>query len=481
MQRFPDQDTLVVAISAAPKTLDPRFTTDAVGQRLVGLLFNSLVRIGSDLTIVGDAADHWDYKDKVYTFHLKPGLKFSNGRALTEDDLRFSFDFYRGSRSPFQSTFSLIESVEIQSAQGAPSQVKLKLKLKEFSAALLTDLSNLRFLPRHELEADPDAFVASPMGTGGFAIDKIEVNQIHLKAQADHPYQAPLMKHVVFKIIQDDGTRYLKMRKGGIDLVQADMPLNKVKDFEKLPEFHIFKTPGLATDYVLFNFQDANLKSRVTRDAFASSVDRAEVIRYKLNGLATPASTILSDGNPFLAPHLPLPALDLKKAKEEVRNEHLENIEFILKTSNNPEAFEKARVLAHQFEQAGLKIKLQSYEWGTFYSDISKGNFQVAIMRWTGVTDPDIFRLAFHSREIPADGHGRNRGSYKNTTLDPLLDQGLQEFDIQKRKNIYSKIETIIANEIPIIPLWHEDQVAIVHARVLHYVPTLNGDYTPIF
>jgi peptide/nickel transport system substrate-binding protein len=132
-------------------------------------------------------------------------------------------------------------------------------------------------------------------------------------------------------------------------------------------------------------------------------------------------------------------------------------------------------VIANQLEKLGLKIKLQSFEWSTFYGDVKNGNFELAIMRWVGTTDPDIYRLAFHSDELPP---GRNRGSYVNKQLDKMLVEGPTIVDAIKRKEHYGKIQTLVLKDLAILPLWYDTQVAVIHSRVKDYDPPTNGDYS---
>ena len=93
---------LRVALSSAPATLDPRKATDATGMRLSNLIFQSLVRVNKNLEVEGDAASTWSFKDKTYFFQVPKGILFHNGRALTKEDLAFSFDEFRSKNSPFR-------------------------------------------------------------------------------------------------------------------------------------------------------------------------------------------------------------------------------------------------------------------------------------------------------------------------------------------------------------------------------------------
>ena len=99
----------------------------------------------------------------------------------------------------------------------------------------------------------------------------------------------------------------------------------------------------------------------------------------------------------------------------------------------------------------------------------------MALLRWVGAFDPDIYRLAFHSLEAPPQG--RNRGFYKNKKLDMLLSAGQKEFDIKIRKRIYKEVQKIVSEELPIIPLWHNQQTAVVKKDIEGYFLPAGGSY----
>ena len=173
-----------------------------------------------------------------------------------------------------------------------------------------------------------------------------------------------------------------------------------------------------------------------------------------------------------------LPKFDLEKAKKLVESNGLKGKEVVLKTSNSTQAVENGKVLANQLEAAGLSVKLQSFEWATFYKDMDQGNFQLATMKWVGTTDPDIYKTAFHSKEVPPKG--RNRGSYSNPQIDKLVDAGRGIEDVRKRIDHYKKVQRIVYEELPLIPLWYDFEVAVASSRVRDYVPSKNGDYTSL-
>ncbi len=474
-----DPKTLYVGLSSAPATLDPRNAMDAGGMRLTGLLFTSIVRLGPDLEIIGEAASQWTYKNLVYTFTLRPGLKFVDEKGasipVTKDDLLFSIETFR-TAGRFASSLEPIANVEATYDVATGGQ--LTIKLKSYSATLLTDLTPVKIMPKNIVTEKGDGFRDHPIGSGPFSFVSADANEIKIRANPDCAYVQPKIENIVFKIVREDNTRYLKILKGELDLVQQELPPAKVMEIEKKGGFQVFKYPGLSMTYLLVNLKDATFQKKESRLALSSAINRDEIIRFKLEGLAQPATSILSPINPYHDVSLAAPRFDLEGAKKMISASGLAGKEVVLKTSNSTQAVENGKVLANQLEQAGLKVKLQSFEWATFYKDMDQGNFQLATMKWVGTTDPDIYKTAFHSQEIPPKG--RNRGSYSNPTVDKLVDQGRGIEDTRKRIDHYKKVQKIIYDEMPMVPLWYEFEVAVASSKVKGYVPSKNGDYSSL-
>ncbi|HVK60838.1 MAG TPA: hypothetical protein VM432_04775, partial [Bdellovibrionales bacterium] len=94
---------------------------------------------------------------------------------------------------------------------------------------------------------------------------------------------------------------------------------------------------------------------------------------------------------------------------------------------------------------------------------------------WVGTIDPDLYRRAFHSKELPPGG--RNRGGYSNQALDPILEASSVEIDFNKRKQLFAKIQKMVLDDLAIVPLWYDSEIAIAHRRVKGYKPSADGGY----
>jgi peptide/nickel transport system substrate-binding protein len=134
-----------------------------------------------------------------------------------------------------------------------------------------------------------------------------------------------------------------------------------------------------------------------------------------------------------------------------------------------------AEALKEQLAKVGIELEIRAYEWGTFFSDIKKGNFHLYSLAWVTVLDPDIQYQIFHSGSVPPDGD--NRGRYSNPAVDRLLEKGRTEFDEVERKRIYRQVQKLLAEDLPYVPLWWWKNVVVKNPSVKGFVPYPDGDF----
>ncbi|MES2856505.1 MAG: ABC transporter substrate-binding protein, partial [Bdellovibrionota bacterium] len=142
-------------------------------------MFSSLVGTGDDLKPSADAAESWKVTGLEYSFLLKQGLKFSNGRDVNKADLEFSFKEALLPTSPFASYFRNVGKIEVKEAD---SRLLVTIKLSIPSASFLTDLAVIKILPAQEIAASPAEFEAKPMGTGPYQMVSSDTNSVSLTA-----------------------------------------------------------------------------------------------------------------------------------------------------------------------------------------------------------------------------------------------------------------------------------------------------------
>jgi peptide/nickel transport system substrate-binding protein len=238
-------------------------------------------------------------------------------------------------------------------------------------------------------------------------------------------------------------------------------------------------TPGTNLNYISFNAQDSVLRDVRVRQAIAYAMNRPLIIHSLWRDRAQLADSLLPPEHwawtpdvqkypydPAMANAL-LDAGGWKRAGDGVR------FHLTMKTSTDETSRLLAMILQQQLRDVGIALEVRSFEFATFYSDISKGAFQMYTLRWLGGNeDPDIFRYAYDSHMFPP--HGANRGRYSNPTLDALILEGGMSGDQAQRRADYVKVQQILAAELPSINLWYLDAV-LVHTKRLGNIKISNS------
>ncbi len=461
------KDTLVVALSTEPTNLDPLFALDATSQRIDKLIYDSLVEIDSRLKIVPHLAESWENpKETLYRFKLRKDVVFHNGAPVTAHSVAQSL--YKildpATGSPLLPSFKNIKKVHVVSPH------ILEIELLTPQASFLTNLTIVKAMPEAPLDKP---FI----GSGPYEFVSKDVNRIILKRNTVHFQYKPNMETIIFDIVKDANTRLLKLKKGQIDLIQNELNADSLKSIENDPNLTLTKSAGLTYSYLGFNLKNPILKNLKVRKAIAHAIHRQDIIHHLLGNLAVPASSLLSPLNEYYEKNVTTYNYDPHISKALLKSLGIPlPIRLVYKTSTDTEAINIARLLADHLKKIGIEIDIRSHEWGTFFSDIQKGNFDLFSLRWVGITDPDIYYDVFHSSNFPP---GKNRGYYSNPTIDKLVTEGKIISNVGKRKKIFSQVQKIIAQDLPYVSLWHWNNVAVYSNKLKGFYFHPQGSFGP--
>ncbi|MDY6855334.1 MAG: ABC transporter substrate-binding protein [Thermodesulfobacteriota bacterium] len=478
----PAGKTIVIGLESNPTNLDPRHATDANSYRLAQLLYNPLIKMDSQFHPVPDITKRFTQPDDTtYLFHLKEGIQFHDGKELTCKDVKYTFDCILNPalKSPHFGAFEKIDSIV------CINKYSVQFILKEPFAPFLINLAVIGIIPKDDMQKSEGSSHSAPVGTGPFKLAEfLHDERIVLHANTDYFDGRPKLERITFKIIPDSTVRLLELSQGNVHLLQNNIPPDLFPFLEKKEALKIVKRPGTTYSYIGFNLKDSILKDRRVREAIAYAIDRESIIRYILKGLALPASGILSPVNWAYEGNVKVYEYNNEKARDLLDQAGFIDtdgkgpqmrFELTFKTSTDQLRKRIAEIIQQQLKEVGIKINIQSYEWGTFYSDIKSGNFQLYTLSWVGITDPDVLYYIFHSSNIPP--HGANRGRYINKRVDRLIEEGRITLDMNRRAKIYSEIQKILALEVPYVSLWYSTNVAVMNRAIHGYVVYPAGDF----
>jgi peptide/nickel transport system substrate-binding protein len=475
-----DPGAINFLIEASPTSLDPRVGADAYSEHIDGLIFSSLVAHDDQMNVIPDLAQSWDTPDPLtYVFHLRSGVKFHDGRALTSADVKYTLDSIISGplKTPKRGSFKLVASVE------APDEATVVIHLREPYASLLWNLTApaIGIVPSG---AGPE-MSSHPIGTGPFRFVSMAADEeIGLARNDDYFGGAPKIQSLRLRIVPDALVRALELRKGSADATINSLTPDMVVTLAKERGLVAEQEPGTTLAYFAFNFDDPVLAKRDVRRALAYATDRATIIRYLLRGQARPASSLLPPNHWAFDAGVPQYDFDPGRAEQLLdaagfprRGPRGIRLHLTLKTSTDESTRLMSEAIADQWKRAGIELELRPLEFATLYSDITRGSFQIYALRWVGANnDPDIFDYVFNSKKMPPAG--ANRGHYRNAQLDSLLDQARVEMDQAKRKILLAQIQEIVAEDEPYINLWFVDNVCVHRDRLSAISLPPGGDYT---
>ena len=474
-----DPRTVVFLIESSPANLDPRVGTDAQSEHIDELIFDGLVARDANFHFTPGLAERWEQPDsKTLIFHLRDGVRFHDGRAMTAADVVWTINSMRNGTviSPKAATYASVEVVQALDAR------TVVFHLKQPDNFLLTNLSTgaMGIVP----EGSGKDFWRHPIGTGPFRFVSQQIDQEVMVERNPMSWgTAPKLERVRFAVVPDSITESLELEKGSGDVAINSLPMDALPVLAARPNLQVDDAPGTQIQYLAFNTRDPLLSDARVRQAISCAIDRSLIIKALMGGHAQPAQSMLPanhwawsgdgprfDYDPDRAARL-LDDAGHPAAADGVR------FHLTMKTSAVEDVRLLGAVLQQQLARVGIALDLRSYEFATFYSDVTRGAFQMYSLRWIGGNEqPDIFSYAFSTARFSPKG--ANRGHYSNARLDALLDDAAASPDLAKRKADYAEAQQILARDLPAINLWYRDTVVVHNKRLTHIVPTPSGSFT---
>ena len=481
---------MVIALPGAPVNVDPRVATDAYGEQILQMTHASLVRRDAAGELVPDLAERWETPDPLtYIFHLRatsidglvprPGLRFHDGRTLTSADVRSTFAWILdpANRSPHRALYRHVAAIE------TPDPRTVVFRLSEPFAPFLSTMVR-GIVPA----GSPARGYAPPVGAGPYRIDDLSPDGEAVLSAYDGYYGGPpAIRAVTVKFVPDSNVRFLELKMGSVNFVLNGVDPDLLPAAKLPGRLVVEEGPGGNVTYLGFNLRDRALSDARVRRAIALAIDRETIVRTIWKGSADLVSSILPPGSWAHDPDLPAVPFDPARARRLLDeagfpdpdgNGPLPRLRLTYKTSQNEVRRRVATVIQEQLRQVGISVEIQSIEWGTFFSDIKKGNFQIYSLTWVGIADPDIFHHAFHSRSGPPDG--ANRGGYSDAEVDRLTEIARREPSREKRREVYRRVQGILARDLPVFPLWAGRNLLVRDRRLAGFVLTPDESYAPV-
>lgn len=461
---------------AAPRDLvagaqDPYFTHQTLR------VWEPLVTVDDRLRPVPALATGWESADggRRWTFTLREGVRFSDGTALTAEAVVANVQrFVR--IAPRQSAFfSLDAGMEV--AYGKLGEVRadganrVTFVLREPVADLPGRLAGF-----YSMIQSPKAFAASgdfagnPVGTGPYTLARwVKGQQAELAANPHYHGAAPAYKKIVVKVIPDANARVAALRAGEVDgLIDKGALLSgQVSAVAADSRFRVVRSPSVLTHYLTFNGSRRPFSDPRLREAAELAVDRATIAGKLLAGTAAPGAGFLSPVFGELAEPGLAAAYDPAKARALVSaaGRPAAPVTILIssaETGQFPYA-DVAEVLRAAFEQVGLPAKVTVAE--ATKAVMEAGDYDVFLSAYS-VPNGDADYLFRRFLRSDAAWNVERRLGYRSEEFDRLVDQAAAETDAGRRRELYRRVQRVLAADRPMIALAYQDNPVVTTAQV---------------
>jgi peptide/nickel transport system substrate-binding protein len=489
-------DTYIQASIGNVSALIPNIANDSASHDVGGLVYNGLVTFDKDLNIVADLAESWTFSPdcRRLSFRLRDDVRWHDGKPFTAEDVKFTYETMVHPKTPtaYREDFEKVESLEVIDAR------TLDIIYKTPYAKALQSWS-MYMLPRHLLESyvregklrEAPQNRTSPVGTGPYRFKEWKSGEkVVLVANPDY-FQAgqPYIGRVVYRIIPSQATVFLELKAKGVDYAaltalqytrQTEYPAFK-KAYQR------FRYPANSVTYFAFNLKDPRFADKRVRHAIAEAINKQELIDHVILGLGRNATGPYLPGTWAFNPKVTALSYDLTHARKLLADAgwRERGTDGYLMKDGKPFAFEIltnqgnderkkiAEIVQAGLRELGLKVDLRMVEWATLLKEhVRKRNFDALVLGWGLGRDPDMFNMFHSSKTRPEDF---NVASYGNPEVDELLERGRSTCLQEERAKSYHRVHEILADEIPVIFLYHRDSLPAVTSRVRGVKPSPSG------
>jgi ABC-type oligopeptide transport system substrate-binding subunit len=486
-------------ISEDPSTLDPAAAFANTAIQICQNLFDGLTALDNEMNVVPAIAERWEISEdgKTYTFYLRDDVTFHNGKKVTAQDFKYSWERALWPETGSYSTFMMgviegagaVEKGETKELSGlrAIDDTTLEVKLR-FPAGyflVLTTRWSYWVVDRDTVETHGDDWVKAGnlVGTGAYRLAEWrEGERVVLEANPDYFGKKATIERIEIPIIPDVSTAMLQYEAGDLDAVSDLTPaeitrFQNDKDLKKQLELK----PVLRVTWLGFNFDkqmDPFWDNLALRQAVAYGIDRQRLVDVALAGAGTPAYSFLPPGMPGHDPKLKPYSFDLEKAKEKLAEagypdgKGLENHEIVLSVSE-----QRDRVAVFEFLQAqlrenlGIEAKLEIVP-GKTYGSMLLGHEMQMFRGGMGADYPDPQEFMEY---LAMSGMSTNYGGYSNEELDRFVKIGNEATEMKDRLKAYGEAERIFLEDAAIVPLFYNITSLVTKPYVKGF------QFTPIY
>jgi len=424
----------VIAIEVAPRGFDPRFsTTFQTSARIMQLIYDTLVVKNEKFEFIPSLAERFEESDdhREFTFHLRPGVTFHNGKPLTATDVKYTFESLLSPqlKSPIRGSVDKISSID------TPDPQTVVFHAREPFYSFMGNLPAIGIIP----EGAGTEMINAPMGSGPYKFASYkEGGFVELEANPSYWAGPPNIQRVHIKIVTDNSTRQAELMSGEVDLAyNAQFDPETIRALGQRHDIQVVLGDGASIGYLGLNLSSVSmLSNQNVRQAVAYGIDREVIIHRLLRDQAKSADAIMPRGHWAYDQSIIVYEHDPERAKQLLDSAGFPDpdgdgpqtrLTLTMLTTTTQLSRNIASIMQDQLRRVGIQLELQSLEPATLFDKLSKAQFDLYYLIGIGFNQlTDVFQFVYHSRyQSPEfnDAIGKLRATNDPNVMRVVCDQ----------------------------------------------------------
>ena len=440
--------TLRAAWSAEWVSLDPHLSSAGSSFAVLANVIEALTDYNDDMDLVGELATSWEQSEDglTWTFHLREGVQFSNGREFTADDVVYSFERIHD---------PVVGSGDVNNCGGegatfaAPDPLTFTVTTVEPNFILPVNVAGAASCAIiAEESVGDDGQIVVPIGTGPFIIDSVTgtTDMVLVKNPNYWQERLPYLDRVEITVIPVSAVGETGLLGGQVEWIMDPAP-QCYEALQSNPDIVIGEAPQLAYHYVGLNLNREPLNDVRVRQAIAYAIDRQMICEAGAFGLCTPIHGPTAPGSAWYFDYAPYER-DLDRARELLAEANVaDGFEMeVMATSTYEDSVRQAQVLQQNLAEIGIQVTITTPEFSEWLDREAAGDFDAFNLSWIALTDANDYFYAQHRT-----GEVFNFTGYSNPEFDRLVDEGRMTSDFDERYAIYEQANQILVDEAPYV------------------------------
>ena len=499
-----DEKILSVQTGPDPETVDPALNSAVDGGEMILHAFEGLLKLDENGDPEAGQAEKWEVSEDglTYTFHLRDGLKWSDGSDLTAEDFVYSWQRVCDPNVAAPYAETVLGMVEGYDKAVAGDIEKLGVEAKDDKTFVvhlanpcpyfesLAAFATLNPVQKETIETNGDAWATEAdtyISNGPFYMAEWVPGSYVLMKKNPNYWDADSIKldGIKFNLIEDANAAYSAYQTGEILMVK-DVPTEEISSLKDNDEFHV--EPLIGTYYISLNLEKAPFDNKLVREALSLAIDREYVANTLMQGTYSPAGNIVgpgwkdTDGSEFHdksnggSEYIDSSDYDanLQKAKDLLKEagypdgKGIPKIDYLINDSGYHKVV--GEYLQKAWGELGIDVTVDVVEWASFTPMRRNGDFMAARNGWVGdYTDPS------NILELFTTDNGNNDGNYSNPAFDAAIEKSRTTTDAAERSAVLHEAEDIIMEDAGCIPVAYYNDFYLMSSKVTGAWHASNG------